>query len=379
MKAKKIIAPILLLLVISVLSAIGYLSWTARQVAQQIITVSGLIGSEKKDFFDDPEVQRILADDYQLKVEYESVGSRRIATVGGAKGAVNKYDFAFPAGTPAAEKISRDYHPTASYRIFFTPMAVASWRPVVDVLQKNGIVQKRTANATNAGYYGILDMNALLNLMYTQTRWKDLPNNQSFDIGRQVLIKSTNITSSNSAAMYLSLASYLANQDQVVANSTQAAQVLPSMLPLFSNQGFLAGSSATPFEDYLIKGMGNSPLVMIYESQYLYQASLNDGSIRNEMILLYPEPTIFTQHTLLAMNEAGEKLGAALNDDPQLQKLAIAHGYRSNNTALTSAFEQNLTQHNIEYIPTTLTEVIETPSYDLLELMISKLESQLNQ
>lgn len=373
MTSKKILAPLLLLLVVSALAAIAFVSFSNRQVT----TVSGLIGSEKQAFFDDIEVQQILKDKHNIEVEYEKVGSRRIATTGGAKGSVDKYNFAFPAGTPAAQKIKRDYKPKQSYRVFFTPMVVASWQPVVQVLENNNIVKKRSTNTTS--YYGILNMKKLLELMSTQTRYKDMPNNQSFDIGRQILIKSTNITSSNSAAMYLSLASYLANDEQVVTNKAQINAVLPKVLPLFASQGFLAGSSATPFEDYLIKGMGNSPMVMVYESQYLHQASLQHGGIRDDMVLLYPEPTIFTQHTLLAMDEAGQRLGEALTTDPELQKLAIKHGYRSNDAALVEAFSQNLQANGLDNVPSNLTEVIDTPSYDTLELMITELESRLAQ
>lgn len=342
---KKSIAPLLIGLIVIVLGVIGYQTFSQRQSDAeqanialaspddaQVLQVSGLIGSEKKEFFADPAVQQILQNKYQLSVNFETVGSRRIAVDGGANGTVDKYDFAFPAGVPAASKISENYPIKASYRVFFTPMAVASWQPVVDVLTANGIVSKQ------ADHYAILDMHKLLELMDTQTRWKDLPNSEPFSIGRQVMIKSTDIRSSNSATMYLSLASYLFNDDQIVSSPEQVAAILPKTLPLFAKQGFMAGSSATPFEDYLIKGMGNSPLVMIYESQYLYQASIANSGIRDDMVLLYPKPTIFTQHTLLALTDNGKRLGDALTNDEDLQRLAIKHGFRSNNSALVSAF-----------------------------------------
>lgn len=368
---KKIIAPILLLLIVAVLAAIGYVAFSKFQKENSIQIVTGLIGSEKKPFFDDLEVQRILKETYQIEVSYETVGSRRIATNGGANGTVDKYDFAFPSGVPAATKIKNDFKVKKDYRVFFTPMTIASWQPVVEVLERNGIVSKRES------YYGILDMQQLLDLMKNQTRWQDMPNNKGFDIGRQILIKSTDIRSSNSAAMYLSLASYLLNNDQIVSSPDQAVNMVPKVLPLFANQGFLAGSSATPFEDYLIKGMGNSPLVMMYESQYLFQASSPSGGLRPNMVLLYPEPTIFTQHTLMAMDDKGVTLGEALTTDEALQRLAIKHGFRSNNTALIQDFEKNLKENGLANIPSQLNEVIDPPSYDNLEKMITGIEHYL--
>ncbi len=384
---KKIIAPLLLFLVITTVAVISFFYMQNQKEAnllaaeQQatlnapipITTVSGLIGSEKEDFFNDPNVQRILQEKYQLSVNFEKVGSRRIATTGGAKGSVTSYDFAFPAGTPAAQNIKDNYPVLESYRVFFTPMTIASWQPVVDVLEKNGIVRKKGT------YYAVLDMQKLLALMKAQTRWKDLPNNDGFDISRQILVNTTDIRSSNSAAMYLSLASYLSNDDQIVTNQQQIAKVLPEILPLFANQGFLAGSSATPFEDYLLKGMGNSPMVMIYESQYLHQASLDNGGVRDDMVLLYPEPTIFTQHTLLAMTKQGKALGEALTNDIELQKLAIQHGYRSNNATLVADFQKNLEAHNLKNVPPSINEVIDTPSYEVLETMIESIEKSLAQ
>lgn len=334
--------------------------------ATAIATVTGLIGSEKKDFFNDPQVKQILETKYQIRTEIQEAGSRSIATQGGQKGKADKYDFVFPSGSPAADKIKKDSKTQNSYRVFFTPMAVASWKPVVDVLEKNAIVRK-TDN-----HYSIIDMGKLQELMTQQARWQDLPNNDSFKVGRKVLIKSTNIASSNSAAMYLSLASYLANGKSVVENDSQIAQVLPQVTPLFSGQGYMAGSSATPFEDYLNKGQGDSPLVMIYEAQFLAQAQ--QGGVRPDMVLLYPEPTIYTDHTLIAMNDKGKKLGEALTDDPDLQKLAIKYGFRNK---AGDQFNQMVKDKNLTFVPNVLNEVIDPPSYEVLEKMISQIEQQM--
>lgn len=343
---------------------------TAENKAKQVVTVSGLIGSEKQDFFNDPEVTNILASKYKLKVDTQSAGSRSIATEGGKKGKADQYDFVFPSGSPTADKIKKDFKVKNSYRVFFTPMAVASWKPVVDVLEKNAIVKK-----TN-NHYRIIDMGKLQDLMTQQTRWQDLPNNDSFKVGRKVLIKSTNIASSNSASMYLSLASYLANNKSIVENDSQIVQVIPKVTPLFTGQGYMAGSSATPFEDYLNKGQGDSPLVMIYEAQFLAQAQ--QGSVRPDMVLLYPEPTIYTDHTLLAMNDNGKKLGEALTTDPDLQKLAIKYGFRNYNSQLAGEqFNQMLKDKKLDFVPTTLNEVIDPPSYEVLEKMISQIEQQM--
>lgn len=90
------------------------------------------------------------------------------------------------------------------------------------------------------------------------------------------------------------------------------------------------------------------------------------------MVLLYPEPTIFTQYMLLAMSDNGKRLG-----DPDLQKLAIKHGFCSNNPALAGKFDEQMRARKLAYAPDELTEVINTPSYDVLETMVGELECQL--
>src|SRR5690349_20872101 len=75
--------------------------------------VHGVIGSEKEAFFADPAVQKVLAQD-GLKVEVDSAGSRQIAT----SIDLNKYDFAFPSSSPAADRIQQGRHVTTKYTPF---------------------------------------------------------------------------------------------------------------------------------------------------------------------------------------------------------------------------------------------------------------------
>jgi hypothetical protein len=66
--------------------------------------VRGVVGSEKKAFFSDPEVERIFAEN-GLAVEVDTAGSREIATSTDLK----SYDFASPSSAPAGEKIKREH------------------------------------------------------------------------------------------------------------------------------------------------------------------------------------------------------------------------------------------------------------------------------
>ncbi|MFD0664909.1 hypothetical protein [Thermocatellispora tengchongensis] len=70
---------------------------------RELVTVRGVIGSEKQAFFDDPQVKAAFAR-HGLRVEVDVAGTRQIAT----SVDLGKYGFAFPSSVPAAEKIRQD-------------------------------------------------------------------------------------------------------------------------------------------------------------------------------------------------------------------------------------------------------------------------------
>jgi hypothetical protein len=358
---RKLIAPLLTLLLVLGLGAGIYVSVNEQLAKRGIVTVRGLIGSEKEDFFRDPRVIAALASK-GLAVEVEKAGSRQIATQFKLKG----YDFAFPSGAPAAEKIKQEAKVNKAYEVFFTPMAVASWKLIADILQANGIVSQRD------GIYYIIDMTRLLQFIVAEKRWSDLDKSASYNVKKSLLMGTTDVRQSNSAAMYLSLASYILNNNNIVESSAQVGTIIKPLESLFLRQGFMENSSATPFKDYLVMGPGKSPLVMIYEAQYLEEAARPDGGVGDTMALLYPEPTIFTKHILIPFNDKGDRLGAALADDPELQKLAIEHGFRNRDAA---GFRNFVKSHNLA-VPDTLVNVIEPPTYEILEEMITLIEQR---
>ena len=214
-------------------------------------------------------------------------------------------------------------------------------------------------------------MGRLLDLCRSGTRWTDLRGNGAYPVNKSILVNTTDVRYSNSAAMYLALASFVANGNGIVSDESAAAGLAESLAPLFLRQGYQESSSAGPFNDYLVMGPGKAPLVMIYEAQYLFEASRPDSGLNPQMVLLYPEPTLFTKHILIPFTEPGEKLGTALTEDPELQRLAIEHGFRNHDTKGFRAFVNG---HRLA-VPETLVNVIEAPSYEILEGMIQRIET----
>jgi hypothetical protein len=324
--------------------------------APEVVTLNGLIGSEKLPFFQDQRViDALKAGGFIVNVT--TAGSRQIAQAD-----LSKYDFAFPAGIPAGAKIKNDHAGSATYQPFYTPMAIASWKPIVNLLIGAGVAQQRV------GYVG-LDVDAFLKLAEKGTRWSDLSGNTQYQVNKSVLITSTDPRTSNSAAMYLSLLSYAANNDNIVQSDADVATVMPLVSPLFLKQGFVQSSTEEPFDDYLVQGMGNSPMVMIYESQFISRAAAKDGSITSNMVLMYPEPTIFSKHTFVALNDNARRLGDFLTNDPGMRKLATQFGFR---TADNAGFQKFLSDNGAS-APDSLVNVIDPPTYETLEKMITQL------
>ena len=344
-----------LVLVVGVVLAIG--SQVVGRLAPPTTPVHGLIGSEKLPFFQD---QRVIDAFHKagFDVSVQTAGSREIANAN-----VAGQDFAFPAGVPAAEKLRRDHLNTQSFVPFYTPMAIATWKPIVDLLTQAGVIHQR------AGYLG-LDIAAYMDLVNKDTRWSDLPNNTTFPVNKSILITTTDVRKSNSAAMYLSIISYVANGNNIVELGPNVPALTQQLSPLFLKQGFSESSSEGPFEDYLVQGIGKAPMVMIYESQFLARAAANDGSITPDMELVYPEPTILSKHTFVSLTPVGQRLGQFLNDDPGMRQLATEYGFR---TSDTNAFRTFVSDHQLT-VPDTIIDVIEPPTYESLEAMISTLE-----
>jgi hypothetical protein len=77
--------------------------------------------------------------------------------------------------------------------------------------------------AKQGDFYYIVDLPALMAMVEKGTRWKELKASDAFATSKSVLVNSTDVRTSNSAAMYLALASYLANNQQIV--QSQEARV----------------------------------------------------------------------------------------------------------------------------------------------------------
>lgn len=317
------------------------------------VAVRGVIGSEKEAFFDDPRVADRLGC-LGFTVDVDSRGSREMleALARGGDG----YGFAFPSSTPTAQKIQRSLGIDDQLPLFSTPMAVATFRPIVAVLMRAGVVRKASDGSD------VLDIAALLALARQGVTWDRLPGNVEYPVHKTVLLSTTDPQDSNSAIMYLSIASQVANDGAIVTTEEQARDVLPDLCRLIFDQGDKPETSQVLFDNYLVDGMGRTPMALVYEAQYVTEVPDQKPPLTDDNVRLYPRPTVYSRHTLIPLTPDGRGVGEALRDDEDLVRLAIEHGFRPE-----KALGQQTSQRKRPV------DVVESPSFEVLETMLSAL------
>lgn len=318
--------------------------------------VRGVVGSEKMAFFSDPRVIDAFAG-HGIEVAVEPAGSREIAT--GVD--LGDYDFAFPSSLPAADRVKHEVEVHNHYTPFYSPMAIATFDPIVDVLTGAGVVRP--------GPVPTLDVSAYLDMVARGVQWDQLEGNTAYPVRKNVLVSTSDPRSSNSAAMYLAVAGYVANDHAVVRGAAAEQHVLPLLSRLTLGQGYTEGSTAGPFAGYLDAGMGPTPMAWIYESQYM--SATVEGKIAPDMALLYPSPTVVSRHTLVPLGDHGDTVGRLLATDPELQSLAVEHGYR---TGDAEKFEQVVAEHDVP-VTDELLDVVDVPAYETLERLLVGVEN----
>ena len=338
----------------------------AAEVAQAV-PLKGLIALDVEPFFKDPRVEKILAE-HKLPVAVSRVGSRDMA---GKVAAGTSPDFFFPSGVVAANQVvdaaRKANLAVAQSAPFHTPMVIASWEPIAKILVGNGM-----ARSLGPRTYGV-DMTRLTEAMLAKKRWKDLKGAQAYDVTRSVLVSTTDVRRSNSAAMYLALTSHALNGD-VVTNRATAQQVAARLAELFKRQGYQENYVNGNFDDYVAIGIGKTPMAFIYENQLVHYALQKKG-IGSDMVLLYPQPTIVNKVVFIAFNERSKALADLLGSHAQLQAIAVEYGFR---VADTERFVQAVQPTGLAVEPR-VTQVVDPPAFELMAEMIDVVAREMTQ
>src|SRR5260221_11545320 len=159
----------------------------------------------------------------------------------------------------------------------------------------------------------MVDLPKRIRVINTGKQWKAIGLPQLY--GRISLI-CTDPTRSNSGNLFAGLLANLLNGGDVV-DETKLNAVLPTVKQYFGRLGYMQQSSSDLFTQFLQQGVGSYPIIVGYEAQLIEFSIENPqyrDTLRKEITTLYPRPTVWSSHPLIALTPTGQQALTALPD-----------------------------------------------------------------
>ncbi len=320
-----------------------------------LTTIYVATGGGKEDFLADPEVLKILKNKYKIDVIFDTWSNGKTITKPLIRESINlgnqniinrlkngenitvntegvsKYDALFTSDQRFYDyyKLSPNKENNESDRYIVlgggltlnTPIVIYSWKEVV-----NALINENIVTLTDGVYY-ITDMDKLINYILSNKKWSDIGLNELYG---NINIASTDPVSSSPGATYygllLSILGGGSINDQTLENN------LVKLKSFYQKSGYMNNTPADLFERYLKTGMGGEPMIVDYEKSIIDFANSNPtgfSQVKDEIVVLYPKPTIWNSHCLMYFTENGKKLYTAF-EDPEIAAIAWEkYGFRT--------------------------------------------------
>ena len=324
-------------------------------------TVYVATGGGKEDFLADEEVLKILKKKYKLNVIFDTWSNGKTITKPLIRESVNlgnesiikriqnnedisintsgvsKYDALFTSDqrfydyyklAPNKENNEADrYTVIAGSLTLNTPIVIYSWKEVVNAFINEGIV------TLEDNVYYITDMNKLIDYILNNKKWSDVGLNELYG---NINIASTNPVSSSPGATYYGLLLSILSGGQI--EDATLEDNLARLKQFYQKSGYMNNTPADLFERYLKTGMGGEPIIVDYEKSIIDFANSNPtgfNQVKNDIVILYPKPTIWNSHCFMAFTENGKKLYEAFMDKEIEQIAWEKYGFRTGITGGT--------------------------------------------
>ena len=312
-------------------------------------------GGGKEDFLADEEVIKILREKYNINPIFDSWSNGKTVqkalireSVGlGNQQIINRIESGedVTINTPGVSKYDAlftwdqrfyDYYKlspneenneSARYRVLDggltlnTPIVIYSWKEVVEKLINEKIVELID------GVYYITDMNKLMNYILQGKTWKDIG---LTDLYGNINIASTDPVSSSPGATYYGLLLSILGEGQIKDEDLE--KNLAKLKTFYQKSGYMNNTPADLFERYLKTGMGGQPMIVDYEKSLIDFATSNPtgfSQVKDQIVVLYPKPTIWNSHCFAAFTEGGKNLYIALQDEKIAQIAWEKYGFRT--------------------------------------------------
>lgn len=321
-----------LVVVLAVLIAGGvFVIWNnGRPRPPADVTISCVGGSEKSGLMADPEVQALLKESYGITVQWQSMGSYDQVLLPSAEITKRGYDCLWPSSASAlgvfTDRHAGEFPGWRAETLLQSPLVVYAGPQGTDALVANKLVTRRDDR------YYLVDMQGLLLDQILKGRtWADL---KAGNLRGPINVSSTDPVKSNSGFTLSQLELTIVATQNVDRPPTLAETrtALPTMRTIYDGQGLQATSSDNGFRQWLTQGGEYAaPLYAGYENQITqaYVSSRNSANLLKQVRILYPEPTIYSDHPMIALNPEAGRLVEAMKDE-RIQRLAWKkYGFRS--------------------------------------------------
>lgn len=359
MDKKKIIG--ISIFIFLILLIVGINTFSNDKGFTNLKTVYVATGGGKEDFLADEEVLKILKKKYKLNVIFDTWSNGKTITKPLIRESVNlgnesiikriqnnedisintsgvsKYDALFTSDqrfydyyklVPNKENNEADrYTVIAGSLTLNTPIVIYSWKEVVNAFINEGIV------TLEDNVYYITDMNKLIDYILNNKKWSDVGLNELYG---NINIASTDPVSSSPGATYYGLLLSILSGGQI--EDATLEDNLARLKQFYQKSGYMNNTPADLFERYLKTGMGGEPIIVDYEKSIIDFANSNPtgfNQVKNDIVILYPKPTIWNSHCFMAFTENGKKLYEAFMDKEIEQIAWEKYGFRTGITGGT--------------------------------------------
>ncbi|WP_282920596.1 substrate-binding domain-containing protein [Ignavigranum ruoffiae] len=344
-----------LILLAVVISAIAYSLY--RSQSQPEVNLNGYLGGEKSGLFKNEDFKKLIKKKYNLTLDFHVNGSYEMI-----QGDFSQQDYLFPSSQLALELFKNQGNSAKDDEIVLnTPIVLYSRKLVVDALIKQGIVQQESGT-----YY--VDMPNLAQLIKEKKTWQDVGLNA---LNGRILVATTDPNKSNSGNMFLGLLANALNNNQAM-DQQSLRNILPTIQQIYQALGYMQTSSSDMFNQFLRLGVGAYPLIAGYENQLLEFSKLQPETyqqVKDDIIILYPRPTVWSSHVYIALNDQAQVGIEALLDE-EVQNLAWKeHGFR---TIVAGTGDVN--EFSVPGLAKEVTQIMPMPNFELMQQLMDAIK-----
>ena len=340
---KKIIGLIVFIVLILIIVGLNYVKKATvdntiddNKQYGDLKTVTIATGGGKEKLLADERVNEIIKSKYGINPVYDSWSNGKLIVNPLVREDGSKYDLMFCSDqrfydyyrlAPDKSKGEADRYSVLDGGLTLnTPIVIYSWDKVVESLIQENIVTERE------GVFYITDMDKLLQYILDGKKWSEI----GLDLYGTINIASTDPVTSSPGATYYGLLLSIMCEGNVTETSME--ENLPKLKEFYEKSGYMNNTPADLFERYLKTGMGGEPMIVDYEKSIVEFAISNpDGfaQVKDNIRILYPEPTIWNSHCIAAFTEEGVEYNKVW-EDPEIGQIAWdKYGFRTGVTGGT--------------------------------------------